>query len=134
MRSTLRQDSINDYSLQAKQIKVSLIIEIDKSEEVITQNFSIAKCLKTDDLIIKVINEFNILLTNKNYRIRFDYNYSNYQLRPSKKNDRPNMDLPNLDKEIYVFETGITNLSLIYSQSDLITLKNRSKCINCSIL
>ena len=129
-----KQDPEFEEKLNIKPIQVSTLLEIDKKEELFTLSFNLPKSLKIREFIIQVINELNILLINKNTRLRFDYKYSNYQLKPSKKNYRPKKDFPNIDKEMNVLETGITQLSLIYSKSDLVTIKNRARCNNCSIL
>jgi hypothetical protein len=130
----IKEDLVYEVESNINSIQVNTILEIDKKEEIITLSFNLSKSLKIKELIIQVINELNILLSNKSSRLRFNYDYSNYQLKPSKKNKRPNIDFPSLDKEMNVLETGIFKLSLIYSKSDLITIKNRTRCINCSIL
>ncbi len=59
--------------------------------------------------------------------IQLARNFKNYELRPSKKNGKPKIDLPCISPEVKVIETFITQFSLVFREEDILKIKSKSK-------
>jgi hypothetical protein len=73
--------------------------------------------------------------------LQLNKNYTRFYLKPSKKNGKPDMDLPsrliNIEMNVNskVSDTRILNFSLLYDdERDIVVIKERSKCCrSCQI-
>ncbi len=90
--------------------------------------------LNIQDLIIKSIDELNNLFHLKELNQRLSTKYSNYNFKPAKKTGKAKIDLPIIEKDIKVFDTGIEHFALLYIKSDLINVNKTFRCFNCPIL
>jgi hypothetical protein len=88
----------------------------------------VSENIKIDDLIKIAVDKFNEDFRDQpgSDLIQFRRNFSNYELRPSKKNGLPKLDLPSISSEVKVTDTYITQFSLLYKEEDVIRQKMKS--------
>lgn len=85
------------------EIKINLIIKnkLNKSsnfhEELFFLNLKANEKTKISEIILKSVDSFNEKFKNENFIYLLNHNYSNYQMRPSKKNGNPKSDIPGND-------------------------------------
>lgn len=65
-------------------------------EKSIDINLDIENNDTMEDLVRKSINEFNKIFEEENVNSRFSLNFEKYQVKPAKKNGKPNSDLPGM--------------------------------------
>jgi hypothetical protein len=94
---------------------------------IIPLNIEIQENSTINDLIRISLNAINTYLENIKSNKRLKYNIDNYQIKPSKKNGQPKLDLPALNKQTLVSETQINSFSLIYKPEDVIILINNKE-------
>ncbi len=88
---------------------------------------------KISEIIKIAVNKLNTILYNEKLNYQLIENYENYEIKTSKKNGDPKLDLPSLDRDAQVGSTQLLNFSLIYRNEDLISIKKRNKCKMCAI-
>ena len=87
----------------------------------------------SSNIVKSSLDLFNNIFEEGKDDYRLSLNYENYKLKPSKKNGKPNMDYPCIDKESTIKDTGIVNFSIIYKEEDLIKIQKKTQCCKCSI-
>ena len=121
-----------------KIIKVNLFIEKNKNEikeNLYSVNLRVSDSLLIRELLILAVDKFNQLFEDNNINFRLKRNFENFELRPSKKNGMPKLDLPSISGDVCVHSTYITQFALIYKEEDLVMIKkNKGKCERCLIL
>lgn len=82
------------------------------------------------------VDKFNDYFNDNNINIQFNPNYKDFELRPSKKNGRPKLDLPAIHGDSLVKDTHIENLSLKFKEVNLVikNKKKKTKCDQCLIM
>lgn len=119
---------------QSHPVKISIITKIDKDSNILSSFSSeIPGDTRIKKLIELSIDKFNEYFREKGMNILLINNLKNYELRPSKKNGQPKMDLPSIEGECYVCDTQINQFALIYREEDLIRIneKKRTRCQQC---
>ncbi len=118
-------------------MKITIITRIDNKNDILSSfSTEIPRNTSIKNLIDLSIDKFNEYFREKGMTMILIKNLKNYELRPSKKNGQPKMDLPSIDAECFVFDTKINQFALIYNEQDLILYneKKRSKCQQCLLL
>lgn len=92
----LNQTNSIEYENELRYIllKVYCILNINNKEFLHSIDFQIPENIKISELIRLSVDKFNENFINENKNISFKNIYSHYELRPSKKNGHPKMDLP----------------------------------------
>ena len=76
-------------------IQVNILIKIDGNEYLKSVNVIITNKVSIGDLLRESIKLFNKLFEKENFPIRLSHiKLSNYEMKPSKKNGKPDKDLP----------------------------------------
>jgi len=130
-------------------IQVNILINIDGDEYLKSVNAIITNKVSIGDLLRESIKLFNKLFEKENSPIRLIYTkLSNYEMKPSKKNGKPNKDLPSKLYSVnikilgfnlisLVCDTNLKKFSIVYEYPDLLLHKDRRnfffKCNKCSI-
>jgi hypothetical protein len=120
-------------------IKINLLIDSRSIKRSI--NLKIGNCDTIKDILKQSIDLFNDIFYREKVPLLLNKDYRIFYLKPSKKNGKPDMDLPsklnNLDMNINtkVFETRILNFSLLYEdEKNIAVIKERRKCCrSCQI-
>jgi len=104
-------------------------------ENLYSVNLRVSDSLLIRELLILAVDKFNQLFEDNNINFRLKRNFENFELRPSKKNGMPKLDLPSISGDVCVHSTYITQFALIYKEEDLVMIKkNKGKCERCLIL
>jgi hypothetical protein len=103
-------------------------------------NIDVDEKVTIHELINRVVDTFNKYLEIDCKQYRLSLNYSMYNIKPSKKNGMPKEDLPCMinfnigyNKEALISYCQVRQLSIIYSNSEVIYMKPKTKC-NCVII
>lgn len=88
---------------------------------------------KISEIIKIAVNKLNTILYNEKIGFQFIEIFEEYDIKPSRKNGDPKLDLPSLDKDASVGSTAMLNFSLIYRKEDLRGIKKKPKCLLCVI-
>ena len=128
-----------------KEISVSIVINItedtknknkkscDQTPKIFTIRMNVNNFMYKDSIIKTSIDAFNDYFEAKKEDYRLILTSNNYNLRPSKKNGKPNTDYPCIDKDSSIIDTGIFKLAFIYKEQDLIRIQKKKNCQKCSI-
>ncbi len=94
---------------------------------------NLSENIKISDLIKIAVNKINTILYNEKLNYQLSDRSDNYDLKPSKKNGDPKLDLPSIDRDAALGTTLISNFSLVYQKKELICMKKRDKCRICIV-
>jgi hypothetical protein len=95
---------------------------------------SVSENFKISGIIKIAVDKLNTILYNEKMNYRLVENYDKYEIKPSKKNGEPKLDLPSLDKDAQVGLTQLLNFSLIYKNENLVCIKKKDKCKICIVI
>ena len=81
------------------------------------------------------VDGFNDYFKDNSLGIQLKVNYQEYEMRPSKKNGHPKIDLPCIHDNVLVKDTLIENFALQYRKENILTKLNRQgKCNKCLVM
>ncbi len=119
-------------------MKINIITKFDKEKTVLSSfTIEIPGDRKIKNLIEISRDKFNEYFHEKGMKLMLvNKPKNNFELRPSKKNGQPKLDLPSIDGESYVCDTQIHQFSFIYCDEDLIQLREmkKTRCERCLIM
>ena len=127
-------------------VQLNLTTMLDKKQKLHNITVNIENINSVFELINKGINIYNELFEKLNLNFRLDISkIKNYVLKRTKKNGKPDCEIPGiflfiiaLNHEATVASSGINNFSFIYNEKDVINIKlleerKFSHCRRCSI-
>jgi len=103
----------------------------DINDELSSFSMSIKGITTIGKLIEISIDKFNEYFRIKRMNIMILNNPKNMELRPSKKNGQPKMDLPSIDSECFVCDTKLNQFTMLYKEEDLIRVNDKKKSFSC---
>ena len=118
-------------------MKISCVTKVDEINDVLSSFTSeLPGNTKIKQLIEISIDKFNEYFRLKGMNIMLANNSGKCDLRPSKKNGMPKMDLPTIDGDSYLSDTQMTQFAFTYSVGDMLILneKKMKKCMPCLIM
>jgi len=118
-------------------VKISIVTKVDEINDALSSFTSeLPGNTKIKQLIEISINKFNEYFRLKGMNLMLANNSGKCDLRPSKKNGFPKMDLPAIDSDSYLSDTQITQFAFAYSVEDMVKFEEmkKKKCLPCLIM